>query len=376
MQATPDFLEKMEKYVFTEDVRLLDASAGQLGRLTLIGPKAATLLAKVMDAGLETLNDPLRHAKRTMGKAQVTVFRNDLAGEAQYELIVPRDQMVELWHLLHEAGDGHGEANEGGINLRAIGWSAFNTARIEAGSPLYGIDITDHYLPMETGPWYLRAVSVTKGCYLGQEIVARMHAHSTARGCCGLRIAGERNCRWRRDGRATGMVTGYCFSPMLGNVPVAMGYVKKSVFDWWRRKWKCLAEGGRAKGTVSELPLWKRAKFRYKSVCACGPKEWTNGTTCRDVGADCVGVDGAGVGGGGFGHRARGMRGRRASTKFMQDFVEQQHVPGRAGGDAEGGSWSEQVGVRVGGRRRSGRCEPTSLFLASPASASRSRRRP
>src|SRR3982751_6143651 len=62
-RLTGEFLQIMEKYVFSEDVRLLDGSE-QLGRLTVVGPKAGALLQKVMDAGVETLNEPFRHARR------------------------------------------------------------------------------------------------------------------------------------------------------------------------------------------------------------------------------------------------------------------------------------------------------------------------
>ena len=62
-----EFLQGMEKYVFSEDVRLLDGSE-QLGRLTVMGPKAHVLLQRVMDAGVETLNEPFRHAKRSIGR--------------------------------------------------------------------------------------------------------------------------------------------------------------------------------------------------------------------------------------------------------------------------------------------------------------------
>jgi folate-binding protein YgfZ len=272
VRLAPQFLETMEKYVFAEDVRLLDGS-GQLGRLTLIGPQALTLLSKVVtdSQGLDTLSEPLRHTQRQIGRATVTIFRNDLCGEEQYEMIVPRDQMMTLWQILHEAGNGHDgapEDNPGSIHLRAIGWSAFNTARIEAGSPFYGIDITENYLPMETGHWYLRAVSVTKGCYLGQEIVARMHAHQTvARLLVGLRMQGDRlpvagteifEPRTENGpGQQVGMITSSCFSPMLGNVPVAMGYVKKA-FSTAGREVETLAEGSRAATTVTPLPLYKR----------------------------------------------------------------------------------------------------------------------
>ncbi len=255
-----EFVQAMEKYIFTEDVRVLDGGP-QLGRLTLVGPKAGALLKKVADAGVETVNEAFRHVKRSIGRVTVTIFRNDLAGEPQYELIVPRDQLVSLWQVLHEA-DGH-EGDEHA--LRAIGWSAFNVARVEAGTPIYGIDITDNHLPMETAHWYPRAVAVTKGCYLGQEIVARMHAHNTvARMLVGLRVEGEKlpvAGTEIRDGSPTalqvGMITSSCLSPMLGNVPIAMGYVKKA-FAAPGKEVEVLAEGARAKATVAGLPFWER----------------------------------------------------------------------------------------------------------------------
>ena len=263
-----EFVRMMEKYIFAEDVRVLDGSE-QLGRLRVLGPKAGKLLRQVMDAGVETLAEPFRHARRVIGKTTVTVFRNDLAGEPQYELIVPRDQLVALWQVLHEAGGAGGHEGDGDLGLRAIGWSAFNTARIEAGTPLFGIDMTDHYLPMETAHWYGRAVSTTKGCYLGQEVVARMHAHKTvARMLVGLRVEGDKVPVAGTDildaapvatgavgGPQAGIITSSCISPMLGNAPVAMGYVKKA-YAVGGKAVEVTAEGGRAKAQVVGLPLW------------------------------------------------------------------------------------------------------------------------
>jgi len=261
-RLTEALVKQLDKHHFAEDVRFLDASA-QLGRLSLTGPSAALLLSKVAESGVESLSEPFRHAKRTIAKTTVTIFRLDDCGEPGYEIIAPRDHLVSLWQVLHEAGNDHGEAHDAGINLRAIGWSAFNTARIEAGTPLFAIDLTDSNLPMETGPWYPRAVSVTKGCYLGQEIVARMHAHSSvARMFVGLRVAGNRLPIAGTDildGAAqVGMITSSCMSPMLGGVPVAMGFVKKA-FSEPGRIVEVLAEGARAKATVVELPFWKKA---------------------------------------------------------------------------------------------------------------------
>ena len=194
----------------------------------------------------------------------MTVFRNDLCGEPQFELIVPRDAMVKLWQVLHEAGNGHGDPHDSGMNLRAIGWAAFNTARIEEGTPLLGIDITDDYLPMETGPWYTRTVAVSKGCYLGQEIVARMHAHqSVARMLVGLRIQTPKlpmaGTELFDGASAVGIITSSCMSPMLGYVPIAMGYLKKA-YATADKEIEALAEGSRVKAKVAPLPLWHKSQ--------------------------------------------------------------------------------------------------------------------
>ena len=255
---------QFEKYLFTEDVKILGNESGQLGRLTIAGPKAAALLQKVCDAGVETLTEPLCSGKRSIAKVTVTVFRNDLCGEPGYELIVPRDQLVTLWQVLHEAGGGNGhEGDAGDLHLRAIGWSAFNTARIEAGMPLYGIDITDAYLPMETGPGFARGVNLHKGCYLGQEIVARMHSRdSVARKLVGLRVAGEKIPIAGTDilddqNAQIGIITSSCTSPMLGNMPIAMGYVKRA-FAETGRVVDVYADGAHARATVADLPFWKK----------------------------------------------------------------------------------------------------------------------
>lgn len=254
------FVKQMEHYRFSEDVKFLDASE-QSGRLTLLGPRAAELLKKVADGDMAPLAHPLRHIKRIIARETVTIFRNDLAGDEQYELLAPRSALVKLWQVLHEAGDE--TLDPAAVDLRAIGWSAYNIARIEAGTPVFGIDITDSNLPMETGPAYAHAVSSTKGCYLGQEVVARMHAHNTvARMLVGLKIAGDAlpvAATDIFDGAAqVGMITSSCVSPMLGGVPVALGYVKRA-YATPGRVVEVLAEGQRAKAVVSELPLWRRA---------------------------------------------------------------------------------------------------------------------
>lgn len=116
-----------------------------------------------------------------------------------------------------------------------IGWAAWNAARVEAGRPLLGIDYDTTFLPAETGQLD-RAVSFTKGCYPGQEIVARMKSHDQcARKVVSLHvegdalpIAGEKV--FDAAGNEIGGVTSSTISPRLSNRPLCLACLKKPYF--------------------------------------------------------------------------------------------------------------------------------------------------
>lgn len=253
----------LENYLFSDQV-LIHNRGDDYGRLTLIGPKSVEILDGMMGNGVAaSLTELLQCRRVSILGIPVTLFRNDQCGEAQYELIAPRKDLTALCTGLLEAANGAMSTEEfrpGVIKLRPIGWSAYNIARIESGTPLLGIDMTDQNLPMETGHWYARAVHISKGCYLGQEVVARMHAHkAVARLLVGIKnpgdvppIAGEP----LRDGETViGVVTSSCMSPMLGNQAIAMGCVKKA-FTGLGRVLTVYTGRGEVRVTVSALPFW------------------------------------------------------------------------------------------------------------------------
>ncbi len=253
----------LENYLFSDQVHIHNRS-DEYGRLTLIGPDSAGILDGMMGNGVAASLTELLHCRRaSMLGVPLTLFRNDQCGEAQYELIAPRKELTALWTGLLEAANGAmatADFKPGLIKLRPIGWSAYNVARIEAGTPLLGIDFTDQNLPMETAHWYSRAVHISKGCYLGQEVVARMHAHkAVARLLVGIKnpgdvppVAGEP----LRDGETVmGVVTSSCMSPMLGNQAIAMGYVKKAYAELGRVL-TVYTGRGEVRATVSALPFW------------------------------------------------------------------------------------------------------------------------
>src|ERR1700722_6506735 len=160
----------LDKYQITDDVKLT-SRIGSLHEIAGHGPQAPAAL------GLTELK-PLESAAITVGGIRATAFRDDPCGVPGYFLIMPADSAAAVWHALVP---------------RPIGWAAFNAVRVEAGRPLMGIDFDESVLPAETGPATLaRAVSFTKGGYLGQEIVARMPSRGQfSRQLVGIRMEND-----------------------------------------------------------------------------------------------------------------------------------------------------------------------------------------
>jgi folate-binding protein YgfZ len=155
-----------------------------------------------------------------------------------------------------------GEQGElGKRRLRPGGWAALNATRIEAGRRIFGIDFDETVLPAETG-LLARAVSFTKGCYLGQEIVARMHARGqVARQLVGIRmdddalpIAGAQV--FDDQSNQVGAITSSTVSPVLSNAALCLGMVKRP-FVPLGSVVNIPAEGSIRRATVVELPFLK-----------------------------------------------------------------------------------------------------------------------
>jgi folate-binding protein YgfZ len=140
--------------------------------------------------------------------------------------------------------------------LPELGSAALEARRIEAGTPVFGVDMTTDTIPLEAGI-ESRAVSMTKGCYVGQEIVVRIlhRAHGrVARRLVGLAAAEPiaRGSSVYADGREVGTVTSAAWSPALGS-SVALATVHRDQSE----PGTLVAVGGPAgpSATVRELPL-------------------------------------------------------------------------------------------------------------------------
>lgn len=243
----PQLRPQLEKRLFTEDVTIADIS-DQRVVLALHGPGAAPLIEAVrQDAPGSSATPAAEIALRThhvlhLGGTPVTVCRWDDAGSTAFRLYVPADAAATLYQRLLDAAGYDPDApvdaataakRRATLRGRPIGWSAYNTARIEAGSPLFHIDFGTDSLPGETA-LLDEAVSFTKGCYIGQEIVARMkNLGHPKRVIAGLKlpgdampIAGAQVLDAKDRVTVIGGVTSSTLSPMLGNTAIAFAVLK------------------------------------------------------------------------------------------------------------------------------------------------------
>lgn len=205
-----------DKYTIVEEVKVIDESAAFV-RLAVVGRRGVAALKAVCGV---TPNDELAIVKTTFQEARVLLFRNAFCGVDAVEIVVPAADAPALWNALCRTAHGP---------LAPVGRRALDFRRIEAGIPWPVSELNDEVLPAETSQLH-RAVSFTKGCYLGQEVVERMRAHgSLARRLVGLAFADAEPAavpqRIDREGRTVGTLTSSCVSPRLG-AAIGLGYVR------------------------------------------------------------------------------------------------------------------------------------------------------
>ena len=214
--TAPAITEHLSKYVIVDRVEI--AQLENITPLTLIGPTATDVLG--LSDSPETIH---AHHTREIGGADVRIVREPplAAGSATWTLWVQTDDAAGVFEHLLEQGTSHG--------LRAVGHRAFDRLRIEAGQPFFGVDYSLANFPQETGLGDI-AVSYTKGCYLGQEIVARIHYRGGVnRHLRGLVFAegsaSAAECVGRSlaiDGREVGTVTSAAAAGSRGSIGLAI----------------------------------------------------------------------------------------------------------------------------------------------------------
>jgi folate-binding protein YgfZ len=200
-------LKYLERYTLAGDFRVRDLT-GETALLTVQGARAREITAAAL--GDETLNvERGRVSAARFREGELTLLRATHTAEDGIDLFVGASDAVALWNALVEAG------------AIPAGFDALEVLRVEAGLPRYGVDASEANVVLEVVE-ESEAVSYTKGCYAGQEIIARIHW----RGHVAKKLAGivfDRDAEPHADsavrtcdeGREVGRITSTVFSPRL-----------------------------------------------------------------------------------------------------------------------------------------------------------------
>lgn len=242
----PAILHHLRKQVFFNDKVQIEDATLQLSQLGLYGPLAKELLAEV---GLGAV--PL-HAyavlATTWRDAPLYIVVARPLGGAGFWLIGPPAALAQLNRALRSAG------------AYTLDADTYHVLRVETGHPAYGRELSLDYIPLETGLW--DAVSFAKGCYVGQEIIARMESRGRlAKALRGLRFTGvpkftsapgQPIAKLEADGKEAGDLTSIAESPRYGLI--GLGYVRSAYL-----KGEVPLQSAGSAAELVELPFGLRA---------------------------------------------------------------------------------------------------------------------
>jgi folate-binding protein YgfZ len=239
-------IEHLNRYLVADEVEIADRSA-EYAMISLQGPRAEALLQGLVgQAQLPT--NAKQHAMVEIAGAAICVVREHHNGLSAFDLIAPNASVLLLAQKLSEAGKQ--------LSGTWVGEQTQNIHRIEAGVPRYGVDFTEDNLLLEVG--IDDAVSFTKGCYLGQEVVERIRSRGHVnKKLCGLSIDGQSPANAgdaiQADGKDVGKITSSVFSPQH-NRALALGYVAK---EYWNpgTNLTVMSAGSAVRATVVALPI-------------------------------------------------------------------------------------------------------------------------
>lgn len=141
------------------------------GSLLVSGPKAPQLLQQTFGVDVSAINV---HAfiSHDIGGQQLHIARTEETGENDFEIFASAEIISHVWDLLWKEGEA--------LGLGAFGTQARETLRMEAGIPKLGPDLNEQIVPPEAN-LVGKAFSLTKGCYPGQEVVARMDTYGNVK---------------------------------------------------------------------------------------------------------------------------------------------------------------------------------------------------
>lgn len=231
-------IETLDRYLIADDVALVDESDAW-AILGVQGPRAYEVIGRIVDRVSPDL--PEHHTLvRDFEGVPIWVTARSFTGEPGCDLRIARDRADSLWQALVSAGG------------TPIGQQVAEILRVEAGIPRYGAEIDESVAPLEAGLY--GAVDFDKGCYIGQEVIAKMHFRGRPRRyLTGLLLNRAVRGDVTVDGKTVGRITTSVNSPGLNRI-IALALMRRGYHEVGQR----VALSDNSEAEVVALPFVKK----------------------------------------------------------------------------------------------------------------------
>lgn len=239
----------LKKFLLYGTKAKLEVLTGTWGLLLLSGPRAAEVIRLALQVELQTAAVPSL-TTATQDTQPVWLLRGEETGEQDILLATPNANLLALWNLLVATGSP--------LGLRPVGTVAREMLRLEAGLPKAGADLNEEIVPPEAN-LDGKAFSLNKGCYPGQEVVARMDTYGNVRRhLSGLLIRDTTvppaGAKLFSGDREVGWISSASASPAMGH-PIALAYPLRD-FSTPGTELTVDVDGRRLPATVHALPFY------------------------------------------------------------------------------------------------------------------------
>jgi len=243
--------QALRKFLLYGTKAKMENCADSWGLLLISGPKAADLIKAAFGADVGGLK-PLSFVTHEIAGQQAMLIRTEETGEVDIEVLVRAEGVVPAWEKLWPAGRP--------LGLKPFGTEAREMLRMEAGLPTAGPDLNEEIVPPEAN-LEGKAFSLSKGCYPGQEVVARMDTYgSVRRHLVGLTlkdaVVPPQGAKLFSGDREVGWVSSAARSPLVGGV-IAFGFPLRD-FSKSGTALTVEIDGRRHDATVHALPFYTR----------------------------------------------------------------------------------------------------------------------
>ena len=219
----PDLIEKtlslLRKYIISEQVEATNLSS-DLGVLSVQGPYAKKVV-HLLNTKSDPPTSPFENFCLSYEGIRIHCARINRTIHGGYDLIINNERLGYVWNTLLENGSK--------LGLQPVGLEALDVQRLEIGTPSYGIDMDENRIPLEVD--IDEAISYTKGCYIGQEVVARAtYLGNVNRKLIGLlfstKMPAEKGDKVFIADKEVGWISSSLYSPNLKRA-IAFAYIRK-----------------------------------------------------------------------------------------------------------------------------------------------------